>query len=1067
MSKKTLGIFVIFVFLLLSEFAMAQMVSVPYFCGFEDATDNSHWKMNVGPTAGDSNDKWLIGNIDSSEGYNSLTITCDSGKTATFGAERNMMVAYRRFQIDTTLSVNISFDWKCEGIEDISQCHFYFLPASAIAESELYSLSNTATLPLKLSRPQVSLSGSVDWMNVFACEQLDLQENVEYYMIFAWQNANTDTAQNVLSKYSVSIDNIQITSATCPEPENLRYKSACDTLFLWWDGATELYEFQYKPSGDKVWKTLPKTREKKTVLVGIQEGAYDVRVRGVHETTNEFSAWRALNEVVCFCPERHCINFVELDRPGVECLWGEASNPADIKLAPTGVGNTGAGPYDKGSRDIRSRHTVNWRQGDRDPRTGNLLRTIPEGHLASVRLGNWDIGKQAEGIVFDYVVDTAQADIILMKYAVVLENPGHGPTEDPYFKLEILDEGGMIIDADCGAFDFTPQNKNIKWNRNGGFVWKDWTAIGLNLAAHHGKSIKIRLITQDCVRTAHCGYAYFTLDCVDASIKTTSCGETVEIKMEAPDGFEYLWTRGDDREPVPGGTSKTIDIPADDIETYYCEVSYVGIEGCGFELHTEVKPRFPFADFASVWKPENCENKIMLNNKSCVHTRIDGVDTPTSEPCETFYWKIDDGQDVYEYISEDVEYKVPNVGATLQVTLVSYISSGACEDDTTITVVVPAISSDYCVIDTTICEGDYIQTNFGAFANDTVVFHTEKSKWCGCDSTTELRLTILPQPEEVHVYDTICSGQPYSFRGKNVELPGEHRFVFPMDSGCDSVFVLHLEMIEPMSDVVLDSSLFVCADDKKLSIGYDFIGGSRQPSGCSILFSDLAKDNGFVDLQKVEMDYVNNQLLIDIPQNCRPNKYSATLLFKDTTGMCGDASFDISFDVYYSSSILQPKFGNTIALYDSAHNGGYSFVESEYQWYKNNEILLDDTLSYLYLGIGEEFAVDDCYYLELMRKDDGVVMRTCEICPGMDTDIDDVYALDELLPITLFAKNQRIVIDNLEEGVVGIFTLTGQLVNEYHVKEFDSMIVAPSQAGTYVLRVITSDYTVGYKIQVK
>ena len=113
MSKKTLGIFVIFVFLLLSEFAMAQMVSVPYFCGFEDATDNSHWKMNVGPTAEDSNDKWLIGNIDSSEGYNSLTITCDSGKTATFGAERNMMVAYRRFQIDTTLSVNISFDLKC------------------------------------------------------------------------------------------------------------------------------------------------------------------------------------------------------------------------------------------------------------------------------------------------------------------------------------------------------------------------------------------------------------------------------------------------------------------------------------------------------------------------------------------------------------------------------------------------------------------------------------------------------------------------------------------------------------------------------------------------------------------------------------------------------------------------------------------------------------------------------------------------------------------------------------------------------------------------------------------
>ena len=122
---------------------------------------------------------------------------------------------------------------------------------------------------------------------------------------------------------------------------------------------------------------------------------------------------------------------------------------------------------------------------------------------------------------------------------------------------------------------------------------------------------------------------------------------------------------------------------------------------------------------------------------------------------------------------------------------------------------------------------------------------------------------------------------------------------------------------------------------------------------------------------------------------------------------------------------------------------------------------------FMYIGEGNVFGVDDCYYLEVMRKDDGVVMRTCEICPGMYTDIDDVYALEELLPITLFEKNQRIVIDNLGDGVVGIFTLTGQLLNEYQVKKDDSIIVAPSQVGTYVLRVVTQEYTIGYKIQVK
>ena len=68
---------------------------------------------------------------------------------------------------------------------------------------------------------------------------------------------------------------------------------------------------------------------------------------------------------------------------------------------------------------------------------------------------------QAEGIVYDYFVDTTQAFILLMKYAIVLEAPGHGPSADPYFKLEIIDELGNVIDPNCGEFEFTPENKNI------------------------------------------------------------------------------------------------------------------------------------------------------------------------------------------------------------------------------------------------------------------------------------------------------------------------------------------------------------------------------------------------------------------------------------------------------------------------------------------------------------------------------------------------------------------------------------------------------------------------------
>ena len=50
--------------------------------------------------------------------------------------------------------------------------------------------------------------------------------------------------------------------------------------------------------------------------------------------------------------------------------------------------------------------------------------------------------------------------------------------------------------------------------------------------------------------------------------------------------------------------------------------------------------------------------------------------------------------------------------------------------------------------------------------------------------------------------------------------------------------------------------------------------------------------------------------------------------------------------------------------------------------------------SYLFLPEGEVFGENDCYFIVVKRKDDGVVMRTCEICPGVTTAIDDVFLSD-------------------------------------------------------------------------
>ena len=122
-----------------------------------------------------------------------------------------------------------------------------------------------------------------------------------------------------------------------------------------------------------------------------------------------------------------------------------------------------------------------------------------------------------------------------------------------------------------------------------------------------------------------------------------------------------------------------------------------------------------------------------------------------------------------------------------------------------------------------------------------------------------------------------------------------------------------------------------------------------------------------------------------------------------------------------------------ISIYDDnqdAAYGGYEF--DEYRWFRDGVLIPDENNAFYYLN-GGVFG-SECYYLEVRRKDDGVVMRTCEICPGETTAIDDVFLSDkELLQYSLFQPGQRINIDNISVGYVKIYTFTGQLLYSYNM----------------------------------
>lgn len=1078
--KRYLGYIFCVAILFFSPVLCAQQVEIitaPYECDFEDSLEISRWVLNAGTDGNKCQDQWMMGSLDYHGGRNSLYISCDTGQTTTYSYKPNVVVAYKKIRVpdltaDTKCGLDISFDWKCMGDIGRTGLHFYFLPTNRIQPRQLNSLHKTGALPSALSRPDTSLYANYEWTTyVSSKDKFIVPEEAEYYLIFVWQNGNLNPDK--YQPFAACIDNLQIALAQTPRPKDLNATSSNDTIWIDWGGSALNYEVQYRLSGKK-WiglGTMPadEKQNNNVMLTGVDEGFYEIRVRGRNSSDpKDCSCW-ITTTAICYIPDNHCINIADLDREGVTCKVGVLSpSQTDplVVLHDTGRGKTGSGPVTFGETAISSRHQVNWTQDLFDPRTGGRLRTIPYGGLVSVRLGNWDINYETESIEFEYLVDTTEAKIILLKYAVVLEAPGHGERDDPFFKLELLDEHNRPLDSKCGDFDFSPESPDIEWFEAGAYKWKDWSAIGMNVEKYHGQVIKIHLLTRDCLRGGHAGYAYFTLDCLDAAIKSTSCGDEINIEMVAPEGFTYKWTKRAEPDKIIS-TKQVLPVPSNDTATYDCWVGYIGMEECGFNLFTSIIPRFPYPEFEYEWVPSNCENKIALINKSSVKTKIAGEFVESQEKLDYCYWTVE-GEDWASTKMDTAYYIAKNIGDTVDMYLEVGLAGGTCTEEIIVPIVIPPIHDHLDTIYREICPGSYVEFDKQFIAKSGVYTEVLKNIW-GCDSVTVLVLTVLPKIEPTYLTDTICRGESLKLGDETYSESGTYKRLLYSKKGCDSVIFLDLEVIEPLGILIDNAKQTACSDESVLSFEYDFVDSLRSPVMYSIVFDSLARKYGFVDQDDVPMDDLARKLIITLPDNCRPNSYSANFVFTDTTSFCGDIVVPVQFDVYYSSNILQPKFGNLITVYDADSNGGYSFVPNEYKWYRNDSLLVGETNSYLYLGDYETFKSEDCYYLEVKRIDDGVIMRTCEVCPesSIPIDIENVKETEFLISATLLNKGQSILIQNFDEGLVNIYSFTGQLIDFYKITSEMTELFAPNQQGFYLLELITTkDHSV-YKIYVR
>ena len=205
---------------------------------------------------------------------------------------------------------------------------------------------------------------------------------------------------------------------------------------------------------------------------------------------------------------------------------------------------------------VTGRHTVVSGSGTDINTLDSITVVAPTGKLFSVRLGNDNVGSEAELIKRSFKVTQKNANFIY-QYAVVLEDPfGHPQNDKPKFEVRIMDSTGTVIPGPCGYYQVTAGPATDTWFKNNDVRFKKWTTVGIDLSAYIGQTMTIQFSTEDCGWGGHFGYAY-----VDAGygyldvIVHGYCEGNDVVQLTGPEGFvKYYW-------PATQQYGKTISIP--------------------------------------------------------------------------------------------------------------------------------------------------------------------------------------------------------------------------------------------------------------------------------------------------------------------------------------------------------------------------------------------------------------------------------------------------------------------------------------------------------------------------
>gem|GEM_PF-3197267 len=146
-----------------------------------------------------------------------------------------------------------------------------------------------------------------------------------------------------------------------------------------------------------------------------------------------------------------------------------------------------------------------------DPTT-SLSIASPYGSSNVVRVNH--IGTGAEvGILERQIAVSVTQPYVNFSYFVVFENAGHTHSDQPYFRLNVLDASNNAIPSASLHIVAGTSTVNPGFIQTGNWFYKPWTPVAIDLTAYAGQTVTLQFIAADCIQSGHGGYAYVDVDC--------------------------------------------------------------------------------------------------------------------------------------------------------------------------------------------------------------------------------------------------------------------------------------------------------------------------------------------------------------------------------------------------------------------------------------------------------------------------------------------------------------------------------------------------------------------------